>query len=183
MSTIAYAALTTTREKSPPNKSTSSSPPGVNTYVDALAALVPAEVLALHGLILSATTKTVQETTEIVDPITLRWSFLGLVILSVILYIVPRCLARKWDRWDFLRMFIPAFAFVGWTMLQRATAFDAVLPSMTEGARTAIALFLGVILGLVAAILAYKADQKETKKETPKDKVPKADNTTDKEPT
>ena len=44
MSTLAYAALTTKREQSDPKTSTSTSPPGLKTYVDALAALVPAEV-------------------------------------------------------------------------------------------------------------------------------------------
>lgn len=161
MSTLAYAAFTTSREKAQPNTSTSESPPGVSTYIDALAALVPAEVLTLHAVILSVTTKTVGATTEIIEPGTLSWAFLGLLLLSAVLYVVPRLVDRKWDRLDYLRMAIPPLAFVGWTMLQRATAFDAVFPGLTEAPRTVIALFLGVLLGLVAATLAYRADQKK----------------------
>ena len=58
MSTWAYAALTTKRINSPSGTSTSTSPPGMSTYIDAVAALVPAEVLALHATIFSLTTKT-----------------------------------------------------------------------------------------------------------------------------
>lgn len=56
MSTLAFAALTNRREDARPGSSETESP-GMKTYVDALAALVPAEVLTLHGVILSATTK------------------------------------------------------------------------------------------------------------------------------
>ncbi len=160
MSTLAYAAFTTRREQAPPSTSFSKSPPGVGTYVDALAALVPAEVLSLHAVILSVTTKKLETTTEITAPDTLQWAFWGLVVLSIVFYVAPRLLAGHWDRLDYLRTVIPALAFVGWTMLQRATAFDAVWPGLAEAPRTVIALFLGVVLGLAAAALAYKADQK-----------------------
>lgn len=160
MSTLAYAAFTTKREQAAPNTSTSQSPPGVSTYVDAFAALVPAEVLTLHALILPVTTRTVNAATEITHPGTLSWAFLGLLLLSVVLYVAPRLVAGKWDRLDYLRTAIPPLAFVGWTMLQRATAFDAVFPNLAEAPRTVGALFLGVVLGLVAVALAYKADQK-----------------------
>jgi hypothetical protein len=90
MSTLAYAAITTKREQQDPFTSTSKSPPGFNTYVDVFAALVPAEVLTLHALMLTVTTKTVNATTEITDPGTLSWAFYGLLLLSVVLYVVPR---------------------------------------------------------------------------------------------
>jgi hypothetical protein len=81
MSTLAYAALTTSREQSAAN--TSTSPPGVSTYVDAVAALVPAEVLTLHALILSVTTETVGGSTKIIAVTTLFWAFFGLTILRL----------------------------------------------------------------------------------------------------
>ena len=56
MSTLAYAQLTNAREAAPPGTSTTTSKPGIKTYMDAFAALVPAEVLTLHALIISATT-------------------------------------------------------------------------------------------------------------------------------
>jgi hypothetical protein len=162
MSVVAYAALTTKREEANPGTSTSTAAPGVKTYVDAFAALVPAEVLTLHGLIISVTTTTKDQTTQInTDNVgTLAGAFWGLVVLSIVLYVVPRVKDGKWDRLDYLRMVIPALAFVGWTMLQRTTAFDAVAPAMQAATRTVVALFGGVLLGLAAAVLAYKADQK-----------------------
>ena len=163
MSTLAYATLTTKRVLARPGTSTSESPPGVKGYIDALAALVPAEVLSLHAVLLSFTTKTQHgqggPVISITEPGTLAWAFFGLVLLSVVLYVVPRF--RTWDRLDYLRASIPPFAFVAWTMLQRATAFDAVWPQLGEAPRTAIALFVAVLLGLSAVALAYGADRKE----------------------
>jgi len=164
MSTLVYATLTSTREKEPPNTTTTESPPGVKTYVDALAALVPMEVLTLHGLILPLTTKTTQTTNGnsvgITEPVTLFWVFFVLLAISIGLYVIPRIQNGKWDRLDYLRAAIPPLAFIGWTMLQKATAFDAVWPSLGEVPRTVVALIGGFILGVVATKLAYKADQK-----------------------
>ncbi len=160
LSTLAYASLTTRRDVAKPNTSASTSPPGVNSYVDALAALVPAEVLTLHGLVLSVTTTVKDKTTTISDSVTLGWAFAGLLVLSMTLYAAPRVMDKKWDKLDFIRVCIPPLALLGWTMLQRSTAFDAVFPSFQDAPRTVSALFLGVVLGLIAAALANKADQK-----------------------
>ncbi len=164
MSTLAYAALTTRRDWSSRNTSRSSEPPGVGTWVDALAALVPAEVLGLHAVIVSLTTKTQDAQagagTVITDQATLAWSFAGLCVLSVALYVVPRLMRHLWDGLDYVRCLIPAAAFVGWTMLQRTTAFDAVWPDHTTP-RMVIALFLAAALGLAAAALGYRADQQD----------------------
>jgi len=51
-------------------------------------------------------------------------------------------------------------AFIGWTMLQRTTAFDAAWPDVSLNLRTAIAVIGAVVLGVSASALAYKADQK-----------------------
>ena len=163
MSTLAYAALTTRRELAPPGTSTTVSP-GLQTYVDALAALIPAEVLTLHGVILSFTTKSGIDSagtpvTSVIEQPTLFWSFFGLVLLAIIFYVGPRW--GRYDKWDFARAAIPPLAFVAWTMILRATAFDAVYPTLGQAPRTAIALFIAVLLGLVAAGLGYKADAKQ----------------------
>ncbi len=160
MSTLTYAALTTNRELAQPDTSTSTSPPGVKTYVDALAALVPVEVLTLHAVIISVTTTTTDQTTKISEVGTLTGAFYGLIALSVVLYVAPRLIAGNWELFDYFRAAIPPLAFTGWTMLQRTTAFDAAFPDMAGATRTVIALFLGVLLGLVAAALAYRADQR-----------------------
>lgn len=160
MSIVAYAQLTTARERAEPGTSRSVQSPGLSTYVDAFAALIPAEVLALHAVILSVTTSTTNGTVTITDPETLRFAFFGILVLSVVLYASTRLAVARWDRLDWLRVMIPPLAFIGWTMLQRATAFDAVMPGMHDAPRTVAALFLSVLLGLFASTLAYKADQK-----------------------
>ena len=162
MSTLAYAALTIKREVAPPGQSETTAAPGIKTYVDALSALVPSEVLTLHALIISFTTKITGDTTKIEDPSTLSWAFVGLMILAVALYAAPRLLEGKWDKLDWLRMFIPPLAFAAWTMLQRTTAFDAAFPALAQSPRTVAALFLAVVLGALATALAYKADQKQS---------------------
>ncbi len=168
MSTLAYAAMTRARETSKPGTSTTTNSPGVKTYVDAIAALVPAEVLVAHATILTFTTKTAtnlsgETTVSISDRPVLVGAFYALIGLSMLLYAAGRLMAAKWDKWDWLRVLIPPLAFVGWMMLQKATAFDAVAPvsqGFTEAARNVIAIIGGVVLGVAAAALAYKADQK-----------------------
>jgi hypothetical protein len=164
MSTLAYAALTTRREESKPGTSTAAAAPGMKTYVDALAALIPAEVLTLHGVILSFTTKTGRDiagnsTTTVSEQPTLFWSFYGLAFLAAIFYLGPRL--GRLNKWDIIRVAIPPLAFVAWTMILRATAFDAVCPNLSQAPRTAIALFVAVLLGLIAAGLGYEADHKQ----------------------
>lgn len=56
MSTFAYATLTNVRDDADPQKPENAKP-GVNKYVDAMAALVPAEILGLHAILLSFTTE------------------------------------------------------------------------------------------------------------------------------
>lgn len=163
MSTLAYAALTRKREEAAPNTSSSTSSPGVRSYVDVLAALVPAEVLTAHAVVLSFTTTTQKNqvgdmVTTITQAGTLRWVFVALLLLSVGLYVANSL--KHWDRWDFARMLIPPLAFVGWTMLQKATAFDAVAPDLGQASRSAIAVIGAIVLAVIAGLLAYQADQK-----------------------
>lgn len=168
MSTIAYAQLTNAREAAAPGKSTSEENPGLRTYVDAFAALVPAEVLTLHAVIISFLTKSQQTppgagAVTLIPPDameTLKVTFWGLVVLSMCLFAVPRYLGGKWDKYDFVRLLIVPFAFAGWTALQRTTAFDAAFPQIHDIPRTVGALFLGAILGAVTAWLALVADKK-----------------------
>jgi hypothetical protein len=158
-----YAAVTRRREESPPGKSSSIAGPGVKTYVDALAALVPAEVLSVHAATLTFTTKTDSTTlsTTITDAGTLRWVFWALLVLGAAIYVIAKLYPEStWDKWDYARVLIPPLAFCGWTMLQKATAFDAVFPEMPSGTRSAIAIIGAVVLGLAASALAYKADAK-----------------------
>ena len=174
MSTLAYAQLTNAREAAQPGTSTTTSKPGIQTYMDAFAALVPAEVLTLHALIISATThmETIagsapEKAATLASSIlpdgmrTLQMSFWGLLAMSIALYAIPRYSGGDWDRFDWIRTLIAPLAFVGWAMLQRTTAFDAMFPALTQPPRTVMALFLGAILGATTAALALKADNKK----------------------
>lgn len=127
----------------------------VSTYVEALSSLIPAEVLVLHSAIISVTTKTEKGTVSITDQSTLYWSFFGLIATATILYVSTKLITKTWEKLDYARMLIPPSSFVGWTMLQKATAFDAVFPSFGDSRRTVLALFLAVILGILATALAY----------------------------
>ena len=161
MSTLAYAAITTRRDRSRSRASITADPPGLKTYVDTFAALVPAEVLTAHAILVAVTTETTGATTQIVDAVTLGRSFYGLILMALVLYVGARVKAGNWDSLDYFRAAIPPLAFVGWTMLQRATAFDAVCPNMRDAPRTAVAIFLGIGLGIATTFLAGKADQKQ----------------------
>ena len=98
MSTLAYAALTKRREDAQPNTSVTQAPPGVGTWVDSLAALVPAEVLAALGFLLSLMTEKTSDGATIITAVTeLRFTFYALALLSVLLYVSGRLLSGKWD--------------------------------------------------------------------------------------
>jgi hypothetical protein len=121
MSTLAYNALTKKRQASPKvDDRTRTSVPGIKQYVDAAAALVPAEVLAFHVFALQITTKTVQSegkgqvtgmvdekittakgenVTVITDPGALKIVFIALVIAAAVLYAIGHL--GTWTKADF----------------------------------------------------------------------------------
>ena len=193
MSTLIYAALTAQRETArdedadsgtsnaarmtggygdaTSGTSSTRSSTELKSYVDVFAAMVPAEVLTAHAFILSFTTTTDKNSvTTITQPGTLKWVFFALLALSVFLYVVGHF--KSWDKLDFLRMLIPPLAFVGWTMLEKTTAFDTVAPSMNPATRTAIAVIGAIALAVIATLLAFGADVKNTSaapKETHRD--------------
>jgi hypothetical protein len=53
MATFAYALRTNQRKRADAEQSVTVEPPGSGTWLDAMAALIPAEVLALHALAIS----------------------------------------------------------------------------------------------------------------------------------
>jgi hypothetical protein len=173
MSTFLYSHLTSERTSAPPTSSfRAASPgegpaagkPGTGAFVDTLAALIPAEVLVAHGVLIGLGTKTETPAdgdpiTTITEPTALEVLFIALVITSLLLYVLPRL--SKWDHWDFARMLIPPLAFAAWTILQKATMFDAFALGWSNIARTGVGIIAALILGSFAFALAYKADQKQ----------------------
>jgi hypothetical protein len=166
MSTIVYASLANRRESAPAGSRGLETQNGVSSYLDAAAALVPAEVLSLHAVILSLATRSSDSgATVITDVATLRWAFFGMIFLSVVFYAMPRIAESghsvKLNALDLARALIPPLAFIAWTMLQPLTAFDAVFPEFTGAGRSVAALFLAVLLGIAATFLAkLAADRK-----------------------
>lgn len=164
MSAVAYAALTRQREGSPPGTSESANKPGVSTWLDAVVALVPAEVLAIHALILNWTTKTDkdaegQSVTTITDPGGLKVAFWLLLFLAPTLYFLKK--KSTFDWLDLFRAGITSISFGVWTMLQQTTAFDATFPDVPENTRYIIAVVLAAAVVAAAKRLAMIADQED----------------------
>lgn len=168
MSTLMYGALTRKREEATPDTSTTSDAPGVRTYADALSALVPAEVLTTLAVLtpMFIDSKTADGSDDITTTITnvaaLRISFWGLLIASMLLYVIGRIVGKtktKFEGWDLVRPLIPAAAFMGWVMLQQPEIFERAVVGWSAGVRSVVAVLGGLVLGGVAAALAYKADQ------------------------
>ena len=61
MTTIGYGGLTRQRLLAQPSSSSALGSPGVRGYVDSLAALVSAEVLGLHTIVVGLTTTTIRQ--------------------------------------------------------------------------------------------------------------------------
>lgn len=159
MSSLAYGALTRKRVQADPGTSDTTEPPGLKTYVDALAALVPAEVLTVHAVVISQATDIKDATATITAPAQLGFFFWFLVGLSIVLFLIGRESVIP-KGWDWARMLIPPTAFVGWTMLQPTTAFDAVAPGFIPDWRWALGLALAIVVGISAGLLGVVADRK-----------------------
>ena len=163
MSSIAYGALTRRRDRADVENNLTATT-GIGTYIDALAALVPVEVLAAHALILSFTTTkasvdtdsgSVQHGAVVSEPSALRIAFFGLLILSVAFYAIGRRPTKI--TWQVaVGGLIPAGAFIAWTMIQRTTAFDAVAPGMNFASREVTGVLAATILPVAATLLAVK---------------------------
>jgi hypothetical protein len=160
MSTFAYAALTASRENAAADHGAEA--PSVKTYVDAVAALVPAEVLALHALAISLTTEKLGGSAgaTITKPgsETLTWLFFVLVALSAAIYIAKfKTTKETSSRLWLWRAAIPPLAFVCWTALQQTSAFDAVFPNVAIAPRVIGAAIGAIVLGYAAQLGAAKA--------------------------
>jgi di/tricarboxylate transporter len=200
MSAAFYGALNAQREATEEEKSKTDKSPGFGTYIDVVAALVPAEILAANALLISLMVSTTEKdgksVTEVTDPGSMKLMFVLSILLSVVLYVLgdrtrARVAARKrkeagegeakmvpWSGWNYVRALIPAGAYVAWTMLQKSTAFDAIAPDMSEAKRAVIAVFGAIVLAAIAKGLSDKADGSEPpaggKPDAPGDPDPEA---------
>ncbi len=162
MSSLVYGIVTAKRTAAPAGQSQATAAPGLGTYVDTLAALVPAEALAVYaGVVVPYSTKTVsalgKNMTVISDPSLLEWSCAGLLALSSLLYLVGRQQV-PFNPSDVLRLFIPPMAFTAWMLVQNPGVWDVWWPGSSIGERTVIAAFAAVVLGIAASLLGQLAD-------------------------
>lgn len=165
MGSFVYGYVTAQRAVAPPGESQATAAPAMTTYIDTLAALVPAEALALYaGVVVPNVTRAVPVTgktaTVISDPALLDWSCAGLMVLSAGLYIVGR-MKEKHDLslWDIPRALIPLAAFTAWMLVQSPGVFDVWWPGSSMAGRVIIAAFTTIVLGALAKALGYQADQ------------------------
>jgi hypothetical protein len=133
----------------------------VRHWLDALAALVPAEVLALHAVAMSYGTETQgsgdNAVTRITEPAAMMVVYAGLLVLAAGLYVLGVWPIK--GKLNLARAAIPVAAFVVWTMLQPSTAFDAFPFGLSTFVRVMIAAFSAIALTALVNFLATKADK------------------------
>ena len=182
MSSFLYGTLTQRRVQTPPQSElvfqaapadagagtprepTKGSPTGkVSHWQDVAMALVPAEVLALHGIAMSYGTTTTgsgeDAVTRITYPGQMMAVYIAMMVLAAALYLLGAKTVRGWRTWA--RAAVPVAAFVIWTMIQPSTAFDAFPFGFTSFARTMIAVFGAIVLAALVNVIATKADSEE----------------------
>ena len=173
MSIVALANRTALRQKTKPSTPEADKPVAKSKYVDILAALIPAEVVAAHAFIISQTTQTKkvdvnpdptkvnnQQVTDILDPAALRVAFIGLVIAIPIIYFATKAgSGARWNWWDALRVAIPTLAFVAWTFLTEPSAFDGFdQTKVGDKTQIVIGVVAALILGALAKLTQDRAD-------------------------
>ena len=140
--------------------------------MDALAALVPAEVLAVHAVIMQLAVKTTEvkgKPQVVVDrSASLQVLYLVFTLLAGGLFLAARFFpanhvkAPKPLPSDIVRFLVPVLAFIAWSMLQPASMFDTLSwwnPDLAI--RVGIALVAALVLGGAAWILGIRADARE----------------------
>jgi hypothetical protein len=185
MSSFMYGFVNAQRQQAPAKKSKKETPPGISTWVDLVAALVPAEVLAINALLLSFFVSTSKENNEAVTKITepgpVKLVFLLSILASILFYFIGDRTKKTGGNgegggllanWNWLRALIPAVAYVLWTMLQKATAFDAVFPDVSQGFRVVVAIFAALVIGWLAKSLGDRSDALHPHPRSRRRKVP-----------
>lgn len=178
MSTLGYANLTNARDRSPPGRGINRPPkpdaPGagsdaksdgdgqaraVGVMVDAMAALVPSEVLAVHALVVNTLYDTARgfggHSPGMVEAL-----FWAMVLLAAGFFVVPRLVGGRFDKWDPLRALIAPAAFVGWSALQPVSLFYQTFAVTDRAVTTAFVLIAAVGLSALAGYLARLARAK-----------------------
>ncbi|MEK6225575.1 MAG: hypothetical protein AABM40_04685 [Chloroflexota bacterium] len=155
MSVLAYGQIVR-RSRAPSTRGLprAAAQEGESKLVTAVAALVPAEILAAHAFILSKATKLDSEgTTTITNAGALQLSLPGLFVLALIVYLISRGFS-DWQVLDFVRLFIPAVSFLVWTALIGTSALSPWLANLAKDGRAVApeAVFAAAIITAVLLI-------------------------------
>jgi hypothetical protein len=131
-----------------------------NKFVAAVAALIPADVLALHALVLTWTTKTDDHgTTTITNEPLLGASLFVLLVLAIALFTIGRGFAPRWQFKDWILMAIPPLAFLAWTALLGTSALSPLIP---DGWPRAALWFAGTVLAVILIALNARLTRSPT---------------------
>jgi hypothetical protein len=186
MSTLLYESLTTAREVTPSglapevvsgpevaslDAGDKATPAKARTkipkFLDILTALVPVEVLAAHAFLLGAVSQTTNPDDKgpvvmtITDEAWASRFWIGLLIAAALFYAIPHLVKHGWDTADYFRALIPAAAFAAWTMVEKATLFDALFDWDNV-------MRIGIGVGLaLAALIGSKALADKAQEKTP----------------
>jgi hypothetical protein len=151
------AELDAAAEAEPPDDRTD-----VSHWIDIAAALVPAEVLGIHALVMAFASETVIDSngdpgTVIAEPKAVTILFWVLVALAAFLFLASAGFS-KLTNWA--RALLVAVAFVCWTMLQKDTAFDALkIDFAPSWLRPVVAVIVVVVVAAAVKLLAGNADE------------------------
>jgi hypothetical protein len=120
----------------------------MSKITQAVTALVPAEVLAVHAAVLALATVVGDDgTTTVTKPDLLKWTLPILAGTAVILFLIGH--RGKFARIDAARALVPALAFVAWTLL---TGTSAATPWVEDVDRGWLVLGGGVLAACVVAL-------------------------------
>ena len=152
MSTIMYARLTNETKAQPRFQLEEGKPETPDQKLakvtQAVTALVPAEVLAIHAAVLAYATVVGNDgTTSVTKPEVLKWSLPVLAAVATLLFVIGH--RGKWKRPDLGRALVPAIAFAAWTLL---TGTSAATPWLEDVDRGWILLIGGAVAALVVAL-------------------------------
>jgi hypothetical protein len=137
----------------------------VSHWVDILAALIPAETLGLHALLMAFVAKTSTDAdgnplVSISDHATVKAMFWVLTVLAGFLFLTSTGNVTSIGNW--FRAFLVSVAFVCWTMIQKGTAFDALGWTFDpEWLRTMVPSIAAVVIGVFVNTAATSADKKK----------------------
>jgi hypothetical protein len=153
---VSYLYGRTTRvaeENAPALRQAGEPPQQAVALAQRIAALIPADILAIHAIVLAiATEKANDGTTTVTNASLLKWSFPLLASLGILLYAIGKLPNWSWSS-DAVRMIIPVGAYFAWTLLTGSSG--AILwkwfSGLTGGWEFLVAGVLGAILLAIAA--------------------------------